>query len=108
MNVVLEERTKEIGIKMALGAKKYIIMMQFMFETLLITFLGGTIGFAIAMVIVKIYPMLELTDFLGTPTIHAKESIGAIMILAVIAFLAGFFPARRAANLEPVKALKLF
>lgn len=108
MNVVLEERTKEIGIKMAVGAKKFNIMTQFMFETLLITFIGGVIGFAIAMTLIKIYPMLSLTDFLGTPTIRTTESVAAILILALVAFLAGFFPARRASNLEPVKALKLF
>ena len=108
MNVVLEERTKEIGIKMALGAKKGTIMSQFLFETMLLTFFGGTIGFGLAMVIVKVYPMLNLTDELGVPTIHFMESLAAVAILGIIAFLAGFFPARRAANLQPVTALKLF
>lgn len=108
MNVVLEERTKEIGIKMALGAKKRIIMMQFIFETLLLTFMGGAIGFAIAFGMIKIYPMLNLTEHLGTPQVQVQGAIGAIAILGFIAFLAGLFPARRAANLEPVKALKLF
>lgn len=108
MNVVLEERTKEIGIKMALGAKRMTIMMQFMFETILLTFLGGGIGFALAMVIVKFFPMLNLTEHVGTPIIHFTESLAAVGLLGFIAFLAGFFPARRAAGLEPVKALKLF
>ena len=108
MNVVLEERTKEIGIKMALGAKRMTIMMQFMFETVLLTFLGGAVGFGIAMVIIKFFPMLNLTGHLGTPVMRFSESMAAVGILGIIAFLAGFFPARRAANLEPVKALKLF
>ena len=108
MNVVLEERTKEIGIKMALGAKRMTIMTQFLFETVLLTFLGGSIGFAAALVIVKLFPMLNLTEHLGTPTVHFTESLAAVGLLGLIAFLAGFFPARRAANLEPVKALKLF
>ncbi len=108
MNVVLEERTKEIGIKMALGAKKATIMMQFLFETVLLTFLGGAIGFGLAMLIVELFPMLNLTEHLGTPTIHMTESLAAVALLVIVAFLAGFFPARRAANLEPVKALKLF
>jgi len=108
MNVVLEERTKEIGIKMALGAKKATIMMQFLFETVLLTFLGGAIGFGLAMLIVELFPMLNLTEHLGTPTIHMTESLAAVALLGIVAFLAGFFPARRAANLEPVKALKLF
>ncbi len=108
MNVVIEERTKEIGIKMALGAKKATIMSQFLFETVLLTFIGGTIGYGVALAIVKVFPMLQLTEDLGTPTIHVIESMAAVAILGVIAFLAGFFPARRAAGLEPVRALKLF
>ena len=70
--------------------------------------IGGTIGYGIALVIVKVFPMLQLTEHLGTPTIHVTESLAAVSILGVIAFLAGFFPARRAACLEPVRALKLF
>jgi putative ABC transport system permease protein len=108
MNVVLEERTKEIGIKMALGAKKMTIMSQFMFETVLLTGLGGTIGFGIAIAIVRLFPMLQLTEHLGTPTIHYTESLAAVGVLGIVALLSGFFPARRASNLEPVKALKLF
>jgi putative ABC transport system permease protein len=108
MNVVLEERTKEIGIKMALGAKKRLIMAQFMFETILLTALGGTLGYGLAIVIVKVFPMLQLTEHLGTPTIHGFESLASVGILGIVALLSGFFPARRAANLEPVKSLKLF
>ncbi len=108
MNVVLEERTKEIGIKMALGAKRATIMFQFMFETILLTFIGGAVGFALALIIIKLFPLLNMTDELGTPIVHFSESLGAVAILGIIAFLAGFFPARRAARLEPVKALKLF
>jgi putative ABC transport system permease protein len=108
MNVVLEERTKEIGIKMALGAKRRVIMMQFLFETLLLTFLGGAIGFGFAVAVIEIYPMLKPTEFLGEPTLHVIQSLAAVGILGVVAFLAGFFPARRAARLEPVRALKLF
>ncbi|MFH1700943.1 MAG: ABC transporter permease [Candidatus Zixiibacteriota bacterium] len=112
MNVVLEERTKEIGIKMALGAKKRTIMSQFIFETVLLTGLGGAIGFGIAYGIVTAFSFLDqnsdVIKNLGIPTMHTVENIAAVCILGLIAFLAGFFPARRAANLEPVKALKLF
>ena len=62
MNVVLEERTKEIGIKMALGARKSFVLWQFIFETLLITGFGGLFGFAFAWIIVSVFPMLKLDD----------------------------------------------
>jgi len=107
MNVVLEERTKEIGIKMALGAKKYVIMMQFMFETMLLTAIGGGLGFLVAFALMKSVPA-GLTENMGTPTITTAGALMAIGIVGLIALISGFFPARRAANLEPVKALKLF
>ncbi len=108
MNVVLEERTKEIGIKMALGARKSYVLGQFMVETLMITLLGGICGFAFAALIVKIIPLLKLEEYIGTPTINMWGGILMTLLLGVIGFLAGIFPARRAANLQPVQALKLF
>jgi putative ABC transport system permease protein len=108
MNVVLEERTKEIGIKMALGARKATILSQFVFETLLITSVGGVLGFLFAVTIVKIVPLFKLEEFIGTPQINIWGSVGVILILGLVGFVAGIFPARRAANLQPVQALKLF
>ncbi|PKK82789.1 MAG: ABC transporter permease [candidate division Zixibacteria bacterium HGW-Zixibacteria-1] len=107
MNVVLEERTKEIGIKMAMGAKKRVIMSQFMFETILLTAIGGTLGFLMAFGLMKALPP-SLTEDIGEPTITFSGALMAVGIVGLIALVSGFFPARRAANLEPVKALKLF
>ena len=108
MNVVLEERTKEIGIKMALGAKKQMIMMQFIFETLLLTVTGGLFGYLLGVGIIRVIPLFKLTDFIGTPEVDFLGSIVAISVLGLIGLAAGYFPARRAANLQPVQALKLF
>jgi putative ABC transport system permease protein len=108
MNVVLEERTKEIGIKMALGARKSFILGQFIIETLLITGIGGFVGFLFAWLIVAIFPMLKLEEYMGTPAINMYAAVGMTMLLGVVGLIAGIFPARRAANLQPVQALKLF
>lgn len=108
MNVVLEERTKEIGIKMALGAKKRTIMGQFIFETLMLTLLGGALGFMLAYGIIKVFPHLGLNEELGVPIIKPFVTFISVGVLGIVAFLSGFFPARKAASLEPVKALKLF
>ncbi len=108
MNVVLEERTKEIGIKMALGARKGYIMMQFLLETLLITGMGGVMGFLFAWFFVAIFPLLHLGDFVGIPKVDFTIGILVTVLLGVIGMIAGAFPARRAANLQPVQALKLF
>lgn len=108
MNVVLEERTKEIGIKMALGARKSYILSQFIVETLLITAIGGTLGFLFAYGIVSAFPLLKLEDYVGVPTVNFWGGIVAVVLLGIVGLTAGYFPARRASNLQPVQALKLF
>ncbi len=107
MNVVLEERTKEIGIKMAVGAKKATIMGQFLFETIILTGLGGLLGFIIAAMLITFFPR-NFEEYIGVPTLDVTGAIFAVAVLGVVALVSGYFPARRASNLEPVKALKLF
>ncbi len=108
MNVVLEERTKEIGIKMALGARKSFVLLQFVFETLLITGFGGIFGFLFAYLIIVLFPMLKLEEYVGAPSVNIWGSVGIVIVLGIVGLIAGIFPARRAANLQPVQALKLF
>jgi putative ABC transport system permease protein len=108
MNVVLEERTKEIGIKMALGARKSTILGQFVLETLLLTAVGGALGFAFALAIVKIFPSFGLEDYIGIPQVDYVIGAIAMGLIGIVGFVAGIFPARRAASLAPVQALKLY
>ena len=108
MNVVLEERTKEIGIKIALGAKKGMIKLQFVFETLLLTTVGGLSGYLIGIGIIKIVPLFKFDDFIGIPEVDVLGTAVAVGVLGIIGLIAGYFPARRAANLQPVQALKLY
>jgi len=107
MHVVVEERTREIGIKMSLGAKKRHILSQFIFETLVITFIGGGIGFLFSLLVVKVFPFFKLGEYVGTPQISLPLASIAVGILGFIGLLSGYFPAKRAANLNPVQALKL-
>jgi putative ABC transport system permease protein len=106
MNVVVEERTKEIGVKMALGARQRAIISQFLFETLLLTALGGAIGFGISAGICAAFPA-SLDEYVGTPAISLQVGATTTAVLGLIGFLAGFFPARSAARLNPVEALRL-
>ncbi|MGB5105991.1 MAG: ABC transporter permease [Candidatus Zixiibacteriota bacterium] len=107
MYVVVEERTKEIGIKMALGAKKGFVLSGFIFETFILTTIGGGIGYGIAQLIISIAPMFDIKDYVGTPTLSLQDKLAVVAILGIIGLMASFFPARRAANMNPVQALKL-
>jgi putative ABC transport system permease protein len=107
MNVVVEERTREIGIKMALGAKQRFILGQFLLETLLVTAIGGLVGFALSIGICAVFPRFGLTDSVGVPEVSTGVAAITIGILGVIGLLAGWFPAREASRLDPVVAMKL-
>jgi putative ABC transport system permease protein len=107
MNVVVEERTKEIGIKMALGAKQRFILGQFLLETLLVTGIGGAIGLAFSLGLCAVFPRFGLTDYVGVPEVSPFVGGVTIGILGLIGFLAGWFPAREASRLDPVVAMKL-
>ncbi len=107
MNVVVEERTKEIGIKMALGAKTPWILRQFLMETLLITGLGGLIGFAISMSVCAVFPKFGVTQYVGDPDVSLSVALLTATVLGLTGLVAGYFPARDASRLDPVVAMKL-
>jgi ABC-type antimicrobial peptide transport system permease subunit len=107
MNVAVEERTREIGIKMALGARRRYVIGQFLFETLTITLVGGALGFLISWGICAVFPGLGLDDYVGTPAISGQVATVTTLILGAIGLLAGYFPARTAAALRPVEALRM-
>jgi putative ABC transport system permease protein len=106
MNVVVEERTREIGIKMALGARSRAILTQFMLETMILTAVGGGIGLAISFAICAAFPV-NLEEYVGLPTLSPGLAVLTASILGLIGFVAGYFPARDASRLDPVVAMKL-
>ncbi|MHB8057705.1 MAG: ABC transporter permease [Desulfuromonadaceae bacterium] len=105
MNIMLvsvTERTREIGIRMAIGAKKNDILMQFMTEAVLLTMLGGLIGIALGTGGATIVSRL-----LGWPTMISIQSISiAFVFSAAVGIFFGFYPARKAAGLNPIDALR--
>jgi putative ABC transport system permease protein len=107
MNVVVEERTKEIGIKMALGARQRWVMRQLLLETVLITAMGGAVGFAISWSVCALFPKFGVTKYVGDPEISLPVAALTALVLGVTGLLAGYFPAREASRLDPVVAMKL-
>lgn len=107
MYVVVEERTREIGIKLAVGAKPRFIQTQFLLETLTLTALGGLLGFLVTLGVLFAFPFLKLDDYVGTPEASPMVVLTTAALLGLIGFVAGYFPARRASLLDPVVALKL-
>ncbi|MFC1675778.1 ABC transporter permease [Planctomycetota bacterium] len=105
MNIMLatvSERTREIGIRRALGAKKHDIIVQFLSETLLLTFIGGILGTVLGVVI----PFC-VTYFANMQTIITSGSlILAFGISALIGIIFGMYPAYRAANMDPIESLR--
>jgi putative ABC transport system permease protein len=110
MYVVVKERTREIGIKMAVGARRSYIMAQFIFESLLLALSGGTIGILFCYAIVSImwlFPAEEgAMQFVGRPVLSFSLIIITVGILSTIGFMAGVFPARKAASVDPVESLR--
>ena len=106
MVIVVQERTKEIGIKRAVGATRGAILFQFFMETFFIIAIGSVIGFLIALGITQALQYIPIKDFVGTPEISIEVGIATALVLSVIGLAAGLFPARRAANLNVVDCLR--
>lgn len=110
MYVSIRERTREIGIKMAVGARKIYILVQFLVEALGITFLGGILGMAIAYILTESFKSLpiqsDVLDFMGRPTVSFEIGLAVTVILGIMGFFSGLFPALRAASINPNDALR--
>ena len=106
MYIVVKERTKEIGIKRSMGARKTDILRQFFFESTAIVMIGALVGFGISVGIVKAMGYLPIREFVGAPIISPQVAWITMGWLMFVALLAGFFPARRAAALDPVECLR--
>lgn len=105
MNMMLAsvtERTREIGIRLAIGARRSDILIQFLIESTLLTLVGGLIGILVASLLVKVAALL--TGFELAVPIWAL--VAAITVSSSIGTIFGVFPARRAARLDPIEALR--
>ena len=109
MRVVVDERTREIGIKLAVGARRRAILWQFFSESLVIMLLGGLVGFGLSAGVLqatKAFPKGGFTDFVGVPVLNPLVIVCTVLILLSIGVVAGMIPARTAASTDPIEALR--
>ena len=110
MYVSIKKRTREIGIKMALGARRSYIMMQFLLESLMITFIGGFGGMSISYILTETFRRIpvesDVLEFMGKPTISLEIGLIVITILGVMGVISGLFPAIKASSVSPVESLR--
>jgi len=105
MNILLvsvTERTREIGIRMAIGARRIHVLMQFLIEAVLLSVIGGSVGVVMGVVVSKIISVIA-----GWPTLLSPVAmISGFVFSAVVGVFFGFYPARRASHMNPIEALR--
>ena len=105
MNIMLvsvTERTREIGIRMAIGARSSAVRSQFLIESIVLSLTGGAMGIVLGIVVSLLIPQL-----LGWPTLISTMAIfGSVIFSAAVGIFFGYYPARKAAALDPIEALR--
>lgn len=106
MLIIVKERTKEIGIRKAIGAEPWSIIGMILHESIFVTAIAGFVGLLGSLFLLHFAgPMIE-TDFISNPSVDFTVALITIVILIVAGAFAGFFPAYRAANIKPIEALR--
>tara|TARA_R110002072_G_scaffold142804_4_gene288383 strand:+ start:33808 stop:35052 length:1245 start_codon:yes stop_codon:yes gene_type:complete len=106
MLIIVKERTKEIGIRKAIGAQPMSIIGMILHESIFVTAIAGFVGLIFSLLLLEfIGPLIE-SEYLLNPSVDFGVAITTVLILMIAGALAGFFPARRAANIKPIVALR--
>jgi putative ABC transport system permease protein len=106
MLVAVRERTREIGVRKALGAPSGSILKQFFIEALMIALVSGGTGLAIAFGLCALVNLMPMPDFFAGLLPTWQTGIMAILLLGMIAVISALYPARRAASIDPIEALR--
>ena len=105
MYLLVGQKTSEIGIQMAVGAKRRHILAQFLMQAFMLVAAGGLSGFLISWGLTYILGVVPVPEQLGVPEMSPIVCLVTVVMLGGIGLLAGYFPARRAASMDPVRSL---
>jgi putative ABC transport system permease protein len=105
MMIAVKERTKEIGVRKALGATPRSIIFMIIQESVFLTGVAGTLGLSVGVLLLELVSGME-TDFIHRPNIDISIGVSATVFLVLAGALAGYFPARAAARVNPIHALR--
>jgi putative ABC transport system permease protein len=106
MLIIVKERTKEIGIRKALGAEPLSIVGMILHESVFVTTISGLFGLLFGLILLEIVgPFIEL-DFISNPSVDFSIAISTLILLIAAGAIAGFFPAWRGARIKPIDALR--
>ena len=106
MSIVVQDRTKEIGVRKAVGASPWSIISMIIQESFFITFISGLVGFVLAYAVLYIVSMFVEHDYFKDPSVNLEICILALIVLIISGIVSGLIPAFRAAKIKPVEALK--
>src|SRR5690554_4718750 len=106
MLIIVKERTKEIGIRKALGAKPWSIIGMILHESIFVTSVAGFSGLIFSMALLEILGPHVQVDYILNPSINFTVALSTVFLLIFAGILAGFFPAWRAASIKPIEALR--
>ena len=106
MLITVKERTKEFGVRKALGATPWSIILMITQEAVFLTGIAGLLGLAAGVGVLGVMPSIVDTDFIRDPSIDLGIGAAATIGLVVAGALAGYFPARAAARVNPVHTLR--
>ena len=106
MLIIVKERTKEIGIRKAIGAQPISIIGMILHESIFVTAIAGLLGLVFSLVLLEFVGPLIETDYIKNPSVDFKVALTTVIILVVSGAVAGFFPAYRASMIKPIKALR--
>jgi putative ABC transport system permease protein len=107
MLVAVRERTREIGVRKAVGATRGSIIRQFVAETLIVVFLSGGVGLGFGYGVCALVNLLPMPQFFAGLLPTWQSAIGSFALLSTVALLSAIYPASRAASVDPIEALRM-